>query len=607
MSYKDPSTKDPLLTALTSRQLTLPLNSKLKLSLSSHDLQLAGRQETQKSSENLPEYYNLFVPRLQEEDSSYSTTEAVLSGYPAAHELQPSFLRSAFSEQQQERNGMTEGTDVSHYGTESHQPHSNQMVTRMAENSDEEDEYDNVIVKPGLMAASDVTTNQNKTPAPRYDHLELVRTNSGTCTPRFSPVPSPSPESRSRDSTPCPSNYDQLAPKEPSPPQNWESEDGASYQRSHSNSPQRSQSPARNLLPYERKVEILGHPHNYEYIEVMLKGGQDGSVVDSRVPGPELSVSSQHISELHRSELPTAQPSVDRDNELPFEWVNHNPHTSREQIAEKSSTLQSRRKPLPLQTIPLDTSFDSDTAHEESSKVPLLSERYDRPLPKPRKSTVSSSCSDLVSSDEFEVGKSHSPKNRERSHSPSQPPKIPPRPRNDEYVIFNGDVTSSGPNTPSHVANGSIKSTPPKLSRDTGSQSLDDNALPPQHLKDQSKFTVSLPATDFQFNKPRVPPRPRVLEHKHPLPLQYATMTFAHTEDDTNYAQVFPNSRGTPVITGTGRDGGSRDRNKVLYQSINFEMTEGLRKTREQVRSQRNREIEWLEQREQSLKTLTAK
>ena len=234
-------------------------------------------------------------------------------------------------------------------------------------------------------------------------------------------------------------------------------------------------------------------------------------------------------------------------------------------------------------------------------------DRYDRPLPKPRKSTISSSCFDLVSSDEFDPAKAQSPKVRERSHSPPQPPRVPPRQRNDEFVIINGNATSSVPNTPLHTANGSTQITPPKLSRDKASQSLDDGVPPPRSLMDQSTFTVSLPATDFQFNKPRVPPKPRCLEQKHPLPLQYATMTFAHTEDDMNYTQVYPHPRGSPVITGASRDGRARDKNRVLYQSINFEMTEGLRKTREEVRSQRNREIEWLEQREQSLKTLTAK
>ena len=56
---------------------------------------------------------------------------------------------------------------------------------------------------------------------------------------------------------------------------------------------------------------------------------------------------------------------------------------------------------------------------------------------------------------------------------------------------------------------------------------------------------------------------------------------------------------GVPAATG------SRDADKVEYQSINFDVTEGLRKTREDVENQRSREIEWLQQRGQSLKILT--
>ena len=356
MSYKGPSTatRDTSLATVTSHHLALPSNPKLKSSLSSHDLQLAERQETRKSSENLPEYYNLFVPRLQEEDSSYSTAQAMLSSFHNAPQSQSSFLRSTSSEQQQrDRKGMTEGVNATDYGSESCQSHANQTTTVLAEHSDEEDEYDHINVTPGFTADGDVTTNQNKSPTPRYDHLELVRSNSGTCTPRFSPVPSPSPESRSRDTTPRPSVYDQLELKEPSPPQNKESDEGASYLRSHSNSPQPSPSPVKHLLPYDRKVEIVGHPHNYEYIDVVLKGAQGGSIAESHVPGPELS---QHTSESCRAELPATQPALDRENELPSEWVNCTLYTSHEQKVEKSSTLQSRRKPLPFQTIPLDSS-----------------------------------------------------------------------------------------------------------------------------------------------------------------------------------------------------------------------------------------------------------
>ena len=73
-------------------------------------------------------------------------------------------------------------------------------------------------------------------------------------------------------------------------------------------------------------------------------------------------------------------------------------------------------------------------------------------------------------------------------------------------------------------------------------------------------------------------PQPRVLEQKHPQ------TAFTHTEDELKYMQVYSNTWRSPVITGS-----SWDTNKVMYKSINFEVTEGLRKTREDVEHPRSR------------------
>ncbi|CAI8056325.1 hypothetical protein GBAR_LOCUS30684 [Geodia barretti] len=148
------------------------------------------------------------------------------------------------------------------------------------------------------------------------------------------------------------------------------------------------------------------------------------------------------------------------------------------------------------------------------------------------------------------------------------------------------------------------------------SQQFEDSpAVPPR--RDQSSFTVSLPATEFQFDKPLVPPKPRVLEHKPNHSggavggIQYATMRFSHTEDvDSNYTQVYPNQRTTSVASSAGESGGGggkgegvTDATKVVYQSIDFDVTEGLRKTKEDRDNQRNREIEWLQREQNLLKT----
>ena len=92
--------------------------------------------------------------------------------------------------------------------------------------------------------------------------------------------------------------------------------------------------------------------------------------------------------------------------------------------------------------------------------------------------------------------------------------------------------------------------------------------------------------------------------------IQYATMRFSHAEDDSNYTQVCPNQRTASVASTAGGSGGGggkgevvTDATKVVYQSIDFDVTEGLRKTKEDRDIQRNREIEWLQREQNLLKT----
>ena len=118
-------------------------------------------------------------------------------------------------------------------------------------------------------------------------------------------------------------------------------------------------------------------------------------------------------------------------------------------------------------------------------------------------------------------------------------------------------------------------------------------SLPPRP-KDQEGFTMSLPVTDFQFEKPLVPPKPRVLAQKPGI--QYAAMQFPQPEESNNYTEVLPKSKGNTVKASTGRN-----TERVIYQSIDFEVTRGLRVTREAVEDQRNREIQWIEQHEKAI------
>ena len=664
MSYTGQATPTADTSTPITSNLSLSLHPKLKPSLSSHDIQQAEKQQQlSRKSDPLPEYYNLFVPRLpafqreeqQSPESQIRSTQATLSSFPAAVDSQSA---SGHRESSKEQEWKKEGVDTVDHSSSSSQENSqqeNKKMARLMEDSAEEDEdndeYDQVCMNPGA-SKLDVEGSQGRMPQTLYDHLEL-RSNSGT--PRFSPVPSPSPENLSRSNTPRPPAYDQLALKEPSPgsekpPQPLPSSERSSKQTevsSQNESPEPpTSSPARLPLAYERKIEVVGHTHNYEYIEVALKGAAQGG---SEVPGPSASTPPRHNSAPSKSDNVITQPTS-FDNELPSEWLNSsgsrklgNGH--RDSFPHKSPNTHPRRKPLPLQSIPLDSSFSDDigTKFQEvaSARNGL---KLDKPLPKPRK-PMSSSSSELVSSGESDNGKSTSPQIPERSNSPSrkktnndalttgplpspihgsskrdtrsrgsaesQPPstqkkpKVPPKQSkqtsNDSTTPNNG-LPSSAPAT-ALDSNRNPSITRLHKSHLKSSQSFEESPALPPRPKDQSSFTVSLPATEFQFDKPLVPPRPRVLEHKTPG-VQYATMTFTHAEDDSNYTQVYPtNSRvnieGVPAATG------SRDVDKVEYQSINFEVTEGLRKTREDVESQRSREIEWLQQRGQSLKVLT--
>ena len=510
-----------------------------------------------------------------------------------------------------------------------------EKMGRLAEHSDEEeedeDDDDKVLVNPCLTAGrSDVTGNPTKTqqppllppptPTPCYDHLELVRTNSGSQTTRFSS--SPSPENLSRSNTPRPSNYDQLALKEPSPPiSSSERREEREGERSQQQQQSQIQSTS-GSMPYARKVGIVGHTHTYDYIEVMLKGSNGGGSV---VPGPEISNSARHNSDPGRSDSGTTPvQEVKKEVLLSSQWTSSNSLTLEPR---GSPSTQSRRKPLPLQPASLDGSFD-DGKHQQRTTA-QHDKRPDRSQGKQRK--PSEMMMVAAGGGELDVGKSlQSVAIRERSNSPVVPPKKTKHGRHDSPTDEATPITLAPPTTvaPPTTTPDTKPSPPPRPGRGGNlysSHSSFDNApsLPPPRPVDTPNFTVNLPATEFQFNKPLVPPKPRVLEHKQTAPslsggahhTTTTTMRISGSEENVNYTTVYPNHhRAGPV---TPRGGGSSrgnggypdDNTKVIYQSINFNVTEGLRKTREDVENQRSREIEWIElQREQNLmKTLAAK
>ena len=548
----------------------------------------------------IPEYYNLFVPRLpahQNTGSLDSRTHNTLSSFQntpltsQTHVVVPVAMRQYSEVSSTWREGVSEGVESS-----SRLQPGAQGLNEVIEQS--EDEEDDEKVPSQVNLTNDVIGMQSTSTAPRYDHLELVRTNSGTT--RFSP--SPSPENLSRSNTPHPSAvYDQLALKEPSssPSHNTSEKKDDKQPQSHSD--------VVTSTPYTRKVGIIGHGHTYDYIEVMLRGREQEN--SSAVPGPEISKSSRHNSDPGKSDSDTTNSTVQNAdvNEFPSQWIDHSRYSLRDQEVRSPST-QSRRKPLPLQSVPLDDSFNDK----------ITDQKFDKPLPKPRKTE---SISSTGGGSEYDLNKPplQSSVSRERSHSPVVVKPTSKHIQQKNIDSLNDECTMTTPPLTSHQPS-SLADTKPILSKLVntyyGSQSLPPPAVPSRQIQQQTSFTISLPATEFQFNKPLVPPKPRVLENKPSGPsggTQYAQMRFSNSDDELNYTKVSLNHRINTVVSQSGGNHDNQsyhdDKTKVVYQSINFEVTEGLRKTREDVENQRSREIEWLElqRREQNMiKPLTA-
>ena len=474
-----------------------------------------------------------------------------------------------------------------------------------------------------------------------YDHLEL-RGTSGSL--RFSPTPSVSPESGSRGTTPRPSNYDLLVRKDVSPKPERSLEAVDHVTRSLSSSPDSPRNTATMSLPlsiaYERKVQVVGHTHNYEYIEVDMNGKQGPNSM-----GGDLNISSPH------SETETENPAA---NELSSsQWVSSwesdgSFMQSRRESQRKKPNTQPRRKQLPLQSVPLNESFGKEEEKARQAQISdstniVIESKVEKPKYKPRKNHLPSASSfDLSSSGEAETAKESLSPLRARSNSPphlqrtnntvtagptptprqmsnsivqamkeeSMAPPTPPKltykhklPSETSTATVNGDTAIPPPPHPTAGRMHSSPSIPPKLNKALakGFQSLDETSphppLPPRP-KDLTGFTVSLPVTDFQFEKPLVPPKPRVLAQK-PI-FRYAAMQFG--PEDSSYTEVLPRTRET-----FDKAGSTWKNDRVIYQSIDFQVTEGLWRTKVAVEDQRNRERQWIEQQqEERMKSIAA-
>ena len=343
---------------------------------------------------------------------------------------------------------------------------------------------------------------------------------------------------------------------------------------------------------YDRKVDCLKHGHKYEYIDVDLESKQ------SDVSGSTSSIGMEHPSDWTKS-LPVS-----------FDYRQY----SRTKVRKETKTF-SRRKHLPLQESDECTSSETSVQSVYSTKEspPRLSKqqsvdirvkntnRHDhkpQPISPVDSSELASSTESVsesnresvfsnasISSGELDVKHSATPDHmkQERYNSPSY------RVTHEQVSIkskFNPrwsstDETDSVPLQssedhcqPSQVTKNGLRKVSPHSESSLERQrdiKRDSSPLPPR--SQDSIFTVNLPKAQFNFVKPPLPPKPKVLN---PSDSSYTPITFV-SGGKSVYSTV------DPTLVKEKRKKISVAADSVPYVAVDFEMTAGLQRTSEQV------------------------
>ena len=313
----------------------------------------------------------------------------------------------------------------------------------------------------------------------------------------------------------------------------------------------------------DQKMKYLKRTHKYEYIGVdILNSEKSGS--NSPVENPSDWTSSlpvglanrfslvagknKETKTLHRrKQLPMQESGELNSSELGYNTVSkpRPPRLSRENSVENSSQVKN-------------TSRSVAQARSTVTSVEMLSSTDS--VPEMRRESVFSDGSS--SSAELEPKVGYERVKHDHSISPIHKttreiwmkPLLPDHP-----LLESPDGNSEPPNIPKRGLTES-------LSPDQTNESIP--PLPPK--PQESRFTVPLPQAQFDFDKLSPPPKPKVL---YPLDSNYAAVTFAN--GDHSHAEPMKSNRPSVKISQVHSD--------VSYVAVDFEMTEGLQRTSEQV------------------------
>lgn len=587
--------------------------SRIRNSLSSQELNTCGKQKDKDEDprSGLPEYYNIFAPNLPANSSRHSSRYIGL----ASHSIKAVSSQRSVSQPPEESPSVApvecEDTDSGHPEVTSPTKASTDTIYSKFVREDRRQLVPSPQLQPGYSTLQEVQQMEyskfvqedrrqlvpspqlqpgystlqemqqmvqvpnekeeplngevrKRTQASYYDHLVIQTPAKSPC---FSLVPAPC----SGGSSPRPSYYDTLAPVDnEAGTQTFVPEEhlydsllprrSGIGSRSSSSSPELPiKSPDHEIKSanYGRKVEVLGHAHSYEYIDVEK----------SKLLGIERSGGGSSTSMEYPSEWMVVSP--DRST-LPQKDPQHgNIPPPIAQLSQHVPKTQSQRKPSPLQVTqfangsPGGTSVDETDSTEDippplpsrTLKDSSVSEEFEgspksprKPVPRPRMRIVTQSVTsetgellsstesvhnnrdstfsnESTSSSEMESSRSlqpHGDEKRSRSSSPSSRTThefVALKPRKKIESIKIETVAIEGVNDsrePSIPAPSVVPPIPPKSSA-TRSSHPDSYGGSPTHTK-----------PDEALQSPPLPPRvhPSSLSHGHaaekapPLPLR---------------------------------------------------------------------------------------
>ena len=421
------------------------------------------------------------------------------------------------------------------------------------------------------------------------------------------------------------SNYDSLAPvtdgrdtpSRMSPQPSYDHLQLRRDAKSHSPSPEpstNSPSHVNKTYQYNRKVHLLQHGHQYEYIDVELPSSPHHEKQGHASPVKKEHPSSWVVPSPSGQDAQWSVHSVSsrRKKHLPLQDTHFEGNGFSAGPGNKSDVYSTLQRPNPqLPPLPKDTNVSE--ANYEPPKSPR------KPPPLPRKGVHPQlSSNELVSSiDSYmaQQGLSSEPVYSELTNGrvyqsitdSRQPRPFPPllSPNHEvkiksiqveiaresqEFSVDDVDLPSRRRTLKSSDSSRSSESptpVPPVPPRPLNSDAV--TSPPVQRLSEQS-IKLPLPQKEINFHPP-IPPKPRVLCPADNVMQKYVAVSFgdAPADSSSEYHEVVINPSTTAQLNVQQPHGsnGSIEDNRVEYSRVDFTMTYGLGKTIEQVEDRR--------------------